>query len=815
MSWPTDVVARRPGTIVVFCVTLWVLAAVAASNLELRVDLTSLLPEKSPAARAYREYLQRFHGEDRVFVIVTGGRESEIIDAAAFLAHHLALSPEVSSARAGLDDEDEKAFLQDVVRRVPLLLNGDDWKQRLSARLNPDSIRRRVKIIRSSIISPIPSVTKELDRYDPLGFFRLSLVNSLDAKALPIDPLSMAFVSKDSRSALVLVQTRAGELDAEAGRRLQSAIDEGAALLNQKFGRGFKVLAVGGPLYAAHDEQIIRSDLQRTLSSTAAACALIIVLVFGSPAIPLAGLAALCAGLTWLAAGLALTTGGVSAVALGFAAILVGLGIDGVIHGGMAFAALRHRGNSPKIALDGTFRSVSRPILTAAVTTSGAFAVLLVSRLPPLRELGAMVAAGMITLVLATGSLGAALTLLLSRKARPPGTIWRLLEGTVDRIAGLSGRYPRTVLLVTAGVTAIMVFPATGIQLEANLQGLRPIDHPAFRAERLLATSFGVSEDTLTILVRGENLDDALGLAGRIKQVLKEVDGGLTIMSPSDRLAGPKAIQKRLVELRSMSFDEAVRTLQAQLQEAGLDPRAFAPGLQALEDFARGADPGPVGMLDDEQLSFDPNGAVWASVTVEVPKGFWSGSAAARLQTAVESVAPNAMVASVPLLGADLRQTAAEDLRRLSVLSLLLIAALVLSSFRGKIGLTIAALTPVAVGSIWTLGMWSAQGRSLDLVGLAVLPVLLGLGIDDGLYAVHGAGARGIAGLGESVRYAGSAMVLTTLTTCLGFSSLVMSHLPSLKDAGILISIGVAACLAATLTILPAMAALAGDRTDG
>jgi hypothetical protein len=100
------------------------------------------------------------------------------------------------------------------------------------------------------------------------------------------------------------------------------------------------------------------------------------------------------------------------------------------------------------------------------------------------------------------------------------------------------------------------------------------------------------------------------------------------------------------------------------------------------------------------------------------------------------------------------------------------------------------------------------MGRSLDLVGLAVLPVMLGLGIDDGLHAVHRSVQGGAETLATSVRRVGVAMVLTTLTTTAGFASLGLSHLPALQAAALLVPLGVGACLLATLAVLPALGSL-------
>jgi hypothetical protein len=87
------------------------------------------------------------------------------------------------------------------------------------------------------------------------------------------------------------------------------------------------------------------------------------------------------------------------------------------------------------------------------------------------------------------------------------------------------------------------------------------------------------------------------------------------------------------------------------------------------------------------------------------------------------------------------------------------------------------------------------------------MPVMLGIGIDDGLHVAHGVRREPGAGVAGAVRGAGRAMVLTTLTTCAGFGSLGLSQIPGLRRGGLLIAAGVAACLLATLLVLPALEA--------
>ena len=136
-------------------------------------------------------------------------------------------------------------------------------------------------------------------------------------------------------------------------------------------------------------------------------------------------------------------------------------------------------------------------------------------------------------------------------------------------------------------------------------------------------------------------------------------------------------------------------------------------------------------------------------------------------------------------------------------------------SFRGRVQYLVLSMLPVLLGCYWLLGIGGGLGLTLNLFTLAVAPLLLGIGIDDGLHALHGMGPR--RGLAASVAGVGKAMTLTSLTTCVGFGSLTFSRIPALRQGGMLVAIGIVVCLLATLMVLPALSKQfgIGVREDG
>jgi predicted RND superfamily exporter protein len=130
--------------------------------------------------------------------------------------------------------------------------------------------------------------------------------------------------------------------------------------------------------------------------------------------------------------------------------------------------------------------------------------------------------------------------------------------------------------------------------------------------------------------------------------------------------------------------------------------------------------------------------------------------------------------------------------------------AVVGASFRGRPRPTAVSLVPVLLGVTWSLGLWGLLGRPIGLLELAALPILLGLGLDDGVHAVHGTRAHGPS-LAAAIGWVGPPIALTSLTTCVGFASLGLSHVPALRSLGLLVALGVTACLVATVAVLPTL----------
>ena len=86
------------------------------------------------------------------------------------------------------------------------------------------------------------------------------------------------------------------------------------------------------------------------------------------------------------------------------------------------------------------------------------------------------------------------------------------------------------------------------------------------------------------------------------------------------------------------------------------------------------------------------------------------------------------------------------------------------------------------------------------------MPIILGIGIDDGVHALHrfrGEAGSGPARIYDSFRFIGRAILLTSLTTMIGFGSVAFYEMRGMAGFGIVLFMGVGACFVATVLVLP------------
>jgi hydrophobe/amphiphile efflux-3 (HAE3) family protein len=180
-------------------------------------------------------------------------------------------------------------------------------------------------------------------------------------------------------------------------------------------------------------------------------------------------------------------------------------------------------------------------------------------------------------------------------------------------------------------------------------------------------------------------------------------------------------------------------------------------------------------------------------------------------------------VTGAPVVVEDLASALTDSLLRLLVVALLVMAVVLALVFRSRLRLLPLAVALAAVAI--TFGAMSLLGASLTMASIAVLPVLLGLGVD---YAIQyqarveeeerersgdeapgrGSGAGTAEAAAHTARTAVPTIATAGLATAVGFLVLLLSPVPMVRGFGVLLVAGIA--IAFFLALSAGTAALVG-----
>jgi predicted RND superfamily exporter protein len=112
-------------------------------------------------------------------------------------------------------------------------------------------------------------------------------------------------------------------------------------------------------------------------------------------------------------------------------------------------------------------------------------------------------------------------------------------------------------------------------------------------------------------------------------------------------------------------------------------------------------------------------------------------------------------------------------------------------------------MIPLIFGAVWMVGLLKILGLQLTFVNVMGIPMIVGIGIDDGVHFMHRYRVEGKRSIKQVATSTGKAILITSLTTMAGFGSLLIAKYRGLGSLGILLALGVAACFITTILILP------------
>jgi hypothetical protein len=115
------------------------------------------------------------------------------------------------------------------------------------------------------------------------------------------------------------------------------------------------------------------------------------------------------------------------------------------------------------------------------------------------------------------------------------------------------------------------------------------------------------------------------------------------------------------------------------------------------------------------------------------------------------------------------------------------------------------ASLPLALGVVWMMGLMKLFGISFNFANLVAVPLIIGVGIDNGVHVIHRVRLEGVDGMGVVLRHTARAILIASLTTMIGFGSLALASHRGLASLGTVLLLGVGSCLVTSVIVLPNM----------
>jgi hypothetical protein len=182
-------------------------------------------------------------------------------------------------------------------------------------------------------------------------------------------------------------------------------------------------------------------------------------------------------------------------------------------------------------------------------------------------------------------------------------------------------------------------------------------------------------------------------------------------------------------------------------------------------------------------------------------------------------------ITGVPVVINDLAGQITGSIAGLFIAALLVMAATLLLVFRNRLRLLPLAVALAATGI--TFGLLAVLGASLTMASIAVLPILIGLGVDYGIqFQARAQEARSMAereggapisaaqAVGQAAARSAPAIATAALATGTGFLVLLLSPVPMVRGFGLLLVAGIAIAFVCALTAGSA-ALILGERDGG
>jgi predicted RND superfamily exporter protein len=762
-------------------------------QLPLRADFSYLLPKDAPSVRAAEELAGRMPQQDTMLMLIVAPspvmRERATTQALAGLA---TLDHDLMD-RVESDDAEVRAFIGAHRHLFAPLAELEAARDALATHIAAAKQRANPLFI-------------DLEDAAPTTGLEEMRAKQRDADARLA---KQAFVSADGKTQVIVLRTAFRATDVVRDLRLMGTLDTLAAQL-QLAHPGTQVGYAGGPVVTVAEHGALTRGI--VLSSVITFVLVAFVLFAYQRSIRI--LALLTANIivaTVIAIGLAaVTVGHLNAATAFLGAIIAG---NGVNYGILLVARYleERRTAEPRPALAAAIAGTLRPTLVASLGAAIAYAALGATQFRGFADFAWIGGVGMIVCWLTSFSLLPALLLRFARKHRREPA--QAFGSMVVRVFGF--RRPAAVCAVagalTIGAGLVTWHYATHDPFEHDLTQLRSQAPDAIRARQWLALSdetfgrglAGLAGSTYVAvddIAHVPHVVEVLRASAKTEPVIGPIQSILDVI-PAEQTAKLAV----LAELRAQ-IDEAAGILEGADRDELL---ALRPSDDLAAITIDTLPPTIAAKLTERDGRRGLIVAVKPGGTFDERDGHDLIEFAGALREA--PFEQRVTIAGASVMFADVLtqiQTDGPIVTGIAVIGLIVMVVLVV----GRSRRSVAVLAATGAGSLAMIAVCALAGLKINFLDFVALPITLGLGIDYAINVAHRHDAEDIPDPIATLRTSGSAVFVCSLTTIIGYGSLLVSENLAIKGFGTASLIGEVMTVLTALVVVPALLAVGHRR---
>ena len=494
--------------------------------------------------------------------------------------------------------------------------------------------------------------------------------------------------------------------------------------------------------------------------------------------------------------------------------MIMGLGVDYSVHLYHNYRVERGQGHPPDQAMQMSIRDIGIAMLLATITTFIAFLSFLTASMIPLRDFGVLCAIGIAYVFIITMTFQAAFRYILDRRKQNNSKTKKKDEtkqyGRVMRkIARVVCTHPHIILLITIGITVLMVFGATQIKTGFSMEDFLPEENPSVVVLNQVLNEFPfASQSKEYILIEGDVA--TVSTIKAIQQTMRNTEDDDFILRTREGdtkvLSILTIMQQAMDENTSLIDAFNLNTQAIPTSDANVD--AYLRYLYDHETYGYDIQQ----YLNKEENSFDAT-VIHIYTDTLAQDNDVSSVMKALYEGIQDDISRDFEDVEVTVTGENSQMhvimTSMTESQIISTLICLLLAAIVLSIAYKNPVLGLITMIPVSVSTIWIVGAMYFIGYSLNVMTIMITSLTIGLGITYAIHAVERfrlvAEHTGdvISAVSETIGHTGGALLISAVTTMLGFGMLALTPMPVEQQFGLITALTILFALITSIFILP------------